>query len=431
METYSILIPKLPKLSNFHTITDITMQSLFQRSEMQNEFRFSLLKSFKFGIINISIDYIALRSGIFRLKEIECILSNGSLYYHKASSSCNYSLNLNLLDKIESNASYIYIVVDKYNRNSELPSQNIIKENLSSELNIYTVNESVSFIVSKELPKNIAYLPIAKLKLTKFGLELDDYLPPMLNLKTNIKIIEKLENILNLMNTKLLIVKNDFENNYKNNNSFEYHENSTKISNIQNAIYLIEKAINQEIITPTELYLIMKKILVYVVSLNYTTELPNVDPYNHFDFGIQFNYIVEKITEIINYEISEKYKLLHFAKKEDFYFLKLPSQDSLHYKLALKKPYNITQSQIIDWMNMSLICEKNEYHAMIEKRSLGYDRNSDYADIETNLDNEYVFFNITLPISHKNNDNTLIISQSNSKFNLFQPDEIALYIAMY
>ena len=61
----------------------------------------------------------------------------------------------------------------------------------------------------------------------------------------------------------------------------------------------------------------------------------------------------------------------------------------------------------MEWLHASLICEKNEYHFMIEKRSLGYERKHEHADIEINLKNEYLFFNVKLAPDQSLNDNTL------------------------
>ena len=77
-------------------------------------------------------------------------------------------------------------------------------------------------------------------------------------------------------------------------------------------------------------------------------------------------------------------------------------------------------------MHASLVCEKNEYHFMIEKRSLGYERKHEHADIEINLKNEYLFFNVKLSSTQMLTDNPLVISQSNAKFSLYEPDAVAL-----
>ncbi len=429
MESITPVIPELKKLDITNKITDLSLSLLFRRSEILNEIRYSLLKPECFGIIKISIDDNALRSKVFKISEIECILSNGGAYYHKATAKCNHFVNLDSLDSQESEGAYIFLIV-RNDIQLDLPSQFIIKEHLNSELNIFTMDKNVALIVGKTFPHNCSYLPLAKLKLTKNGLELDDYIPPLVNVKSNRKMLDKIENSLHLLHAKFLMVKKDIESNKKELNSKRFHENHIKIKNLNNAIHILKKLLKQESILPTDLYLNMNKVLAYAASLNQNISLPIIEPYEHFTFAAQFDNMMKIMAEILNKEISEKYKLFLFTKKEDFYYLKLPKQNSSAYKIALKKPHKVTASQLIDWMNTALICEKVEYHSMIEKRSLGYERKNEYADIETNLKNDYVFFNVKLLPNQVLSENTLIISQSNTRFSQYEPDEIALYWEM-
>ena len=429
-------IPPLMKIENLDKITEVSLSLLFKRAEMLNETRYSLLKPENFGIVKLIIDQNALRSRVFKINEIECILSNGTEYYHKANTNYNHSINLESLELQESEGAYIYITISDYlseevNKiNFDRLSQIMIKEHLNSGLNIITNNKNAALVVGKNPPLHCAYLPIAKLKLSKIGIELDDFIPPMINIKSNQNMIGKLENSLDFLNAKFLMVKKDIDNNKKELNAKRYHENYVKMKHLNNAIDLIRQLLKQDLILPTELYLKMNKILANISSLNLNIPLPKIEPYDHFTFGFHFNNILKVMNEIVNQEISEKYKLYLFTKKEDFYYLKLPKQNSLLYKIALKKPHRVSPSQLVDWMNTSLICEKAEYHSMIEKRSLGYERKNEYADIETNLKNDYVFFSVKLSSNQNLSENTLIISQSNSKFSLYEPDEIALYWEM-
>lgn len=321
-----LISPKLIKIDNKDTITEKSVFDLFKRTEILNEIRYSLLKPENFGIISLETDKNALRKNIFKISEIECVFSNGAVYYHKATIKNKHSLNLSSLDPFENDGAYIFIVLDEYDFVQDdliytKPNQEpLIREKLNSESSIYTTEKNVALLVAKDPPLKRGFLPIAKLKLSKNGLELDDYNPPVFNIKTDQKIMRKLDSSMELINNKFLMVKKDIENNKSELNPKKYHDNYIKIKHLSNSLNMVEQLLNQEYLLPKEFYLSLNKIIANVVSINPNIALPKICEYNYLNLESYFTGLMDNMAEILNKEISEKYKLYLFTKKENLYY---------------------------------------------------------------------------------------------------------------
>ena len=74
------------------------------------------------------------------------------------------------------------------------------------------------------------------------------------------------------------------------------------------------------------------------------------------------------MSEHLNKEISEKYRLLFFTKKMTFFTYVYSKQSSNIFKWLLKNRRALPMLQLMEWMQSSLVCDKSEYHFMIENQ---------------------------------------------------------------
>lgn len=423
MTNTNFLNPSYIKVEKHDILSKSSVFSLFKTAELKGNAFFNLLHPENYGIHCFEIDVNALRKKIFKIKEIDCIFSDGTVFYHRASIGKTIEINLKNLDPYENDGKFIYLIVSE-----EEPSiQTVQKEIINSDTSVYTAEKIVSLCIAFTPPTDCGYLPIAKVQLTTDGIGLADYEPPVLNVKQDDFIMRKLENAMALIQNKFEMVKREIENDRYELNPKKHQENLTKVKCLKGSLNYLENIANKDQVLPIQMHLLLNKMMGNIVTLNPSLPLADIAQFNILKYKEIFSDIFKNMSDILNKEISEKYRLLFFTKKDDFFYLRLPKQSSNIFKVAIKKSARITDAQLMEWMQSSLVCDKSEYHFMIEKRSLGYERKFEFADIETNLKNDYIFYSVKVAPSIQVNEHVLIISQSSIRLAIYEPDAIALY----
>lgn len=421
IENYSN--PNYIKIENHDILSKNNVFNLFKVAELKGNIFYNFLHPDNYGIHAFEIDKNALRKKIFKIKEIDCILSDGSVFYHRSAIGKTIEINLKNIDPFENDGKFIYLLVV----NAEPSFQSAQKEIINCDTSIYTVEKIVSLLIDDKPPTECGYLPIARLQLTTEGIGLGQFQPPSLNIKSDQYIMQKLEDAMELIQNKFAMIKREIENDRYELNPKKHQENLTKVKCLKDSLNYLESIANKDQVLPIQMHLTLNKMMGSVITLNPSLPLVEVAKFDILHYKEIFHDVFKNMTDILNKEISEKYRLLFFTKKDDFFYLRLPKQNSNIFKVAIKKSARISDAQLMEWMQNSLVCDKSEYHFMIEKRSLGYERKFEFADIETNLKNDYIFYSVKVAPSVAVNDNILVISQSSIRLAVYEPDAIALY----
>lgn len=104
--------------------------------------------------------------------------------------------------------------------------------------------------------------------------------------------------------------------------------------------------------------------------MHHSIELPEIKPYDNYAIFSLFNNLFILMSEIIEQEIPEKYKVYKFIKKENIYYIRLPMKNLKSFKIGLKKQDSKSEDNLIDWMKSALICERRQFNSMKEKERL-------------------------------------------------------------
>ncbi len=430
-------IPRQILWDNGNIIQPVLVYYELQRLNIINAKRFLCENPNYYGIKKLDIANENTTNTTFQILEIECIFSDGTLF--KKSYTSDKSLSITL-DNIKANFNeevYIFLVIPECSSKNFIFGKNDsryqegkvdgVNETENDVISFRTLEENISLFIGTHPPVNYAYIPLAKILNEEGNPHFIDYIPPSLTLTANEKLQLIAQNLNELMKKKLEILKQDIDFIKNSENILSFIEKTQLNICLKQAITNIETVLSIKSCTPEMFYNECLSTFSLLTTSNISEENIESTIYQQENLNYIFENITAKIETILNQEISEKYRTYRFNKKENIFFINLNFKLPENIKISVKKPINLKDEEIIEWVKTALICEKADMDFNIEKRSIGFDRNQELVNPEIVIKNDFLLFSINITNVETKNDNIIVITQNNNNLSKFEPDEIYLY----
>lgn len=189
--------PKLICWDDGNIIYPSVLNYAILRSEELNRIKHIKCNKNGYGIFKLNIDENKIKDRVFLITEIECIFSDGLIYFYKYDNENKLQLDLNENKNLFSNETNIYLCVPNGAVNSYVYGEKdsrykkgkveSVSFNGKKESTFFTLEENSILQIGSCPPLNCSYLVIAKLTKNNGVIELSEYVPPILNIKCNQK----------------------------------------------------------------------------------------------------------------------------------------------------------------------------------------------------------------------------------------------------
>ncbi|KAB8039958.1 hypothetical protein GCL60_06765 [Silvanigrella paludirubra] len=431
------IIPKAVNWKEGNVLHPSVLYYEFQRIDIINKQRFLIENPNFYGIHKIKIEEDDLQYNIFKIKEIECIFSDGTLFCKNFENEYELKIDLNQYKNNPIEETYIFLSIpecspknfvfgeqDSRYKSSKTQSLNDWE---NEEKQFITLDENVFLDMDTHPPVNCAFLPLGKIKIDDGVIHFLEYIPPSLSIKSSDKLYQTSLSLIEFMRNKLDILNQDIDFIKNTENFLSYIEKTQLNINLKHAISNIESIMQLKSTTPEILYKECCVALSLISSINQIFENVENTIYDHTNIKYVFDNIISKIQNSLEQEISEKYRTYRFNKKDNIFFINLNYKLPEFIKVSIKKQANTKDEEILEWIKTALICEKTDMEFNLEKRAIGFERKQEFLNPDIIVKKDFITFNIQTKVIENKIDNVIIVTQSNSLLNKFEPEEIYLY----
>ena len=415
---------------------------LSQHHFQQNDSRIFRVSSFQmnsvsrnnYGIIHLEYDKNALNNGVYKIEELEAIFQDGLIisYYPKLQNGLK-PIEI-ILDNciVNNNNILIYLAITKYSqelspvvsknpRFYELETESVKDYNLeTNEISIPRLFPNAFLHSEEALPESCIGFPICLINVSAGIYSVSNWTPPCLYIDKNSKIYNLCIELIKLLKDKLTITENDFDI-------------QRILFNIKLILPTLEAIIYSNNLKPYDLYIELTRVL-GAVSIIKQEEIPqSVTPYNHNDIDSCILSLIKSIHEYIAY-IDKDYTILHFNKRDRFFYKYLTSNDINSFKnnkiyIGIKGEKLKTINDIELWLKESIIVSDFALDQVRTKRIQGASRNLLDKNIASKLmpSSGAVLFEIDLDKKYIQEEQNLHIFNPGNSSN-FTPTDIILYL---
>ena len=415
---------------------------LSQHHFQQNDLRTFQILSFQmdsishnnYGIKHLVYDKNALNNGIYRIEELEAIFPDGLIisYYPKLHSGLK-PIEINIDNCILNNNSItIYLAITKvlkdvspitaeHPRFYEIETDDIKDDNLdTNKINIPRLFPNAFLHSGDQLHEFCTGFPICLIQVNSGIYSIVDWTPPCIYISKNSKIHNVCIELLKLLKEKLTITETDLEI-------------QRILCNIRLVLPTLEAMLISNNLKPYDLYIELTKAFGAVSIIKFDELLPTIVPYNHNDIDGCIYYLIKLINDYISY-IDKNYTILHFTKKERFFYIYLTSKDISSIKnnkiyIGIKGEKLSTINDIEQWIKESIIVSDFALDQVRTKRIQGASRNILDKNIAVKLmpSSGVVLFEIDLDKKYIGEEQNLHIFNPGNSSN-FTPIDIILYL---
>ena len=373
----------IPLIINWHEGM-LLSQHHFQQNDLRLfqaiSFQMAAISKNNYGIKHLVYDKNVLSNGIYKIEELEAIFPDGLIitYYPKLQNGLK-SIEINLDNCIVNNNSIlIYIAITRVSNDTspvigdrprfyEIETNDIKDNNLeTNEISIPRLFPNAFLHAGGNLPDSCIGFPICLINANSNIYSVGNWTPSCLYINKNTKLYNICIELIKLLKEKLTINTNDLEI-------------QMIVNNIKLILPTLEAMLYSDNLKPYDLYIELTRILGAVSIIKQNDNIPQIIPYNHNDIDGCIFPLIKLINDYIAY-IDKDYVILHFNKRDRFFYKYLTSNDinsinnnKLYIGIKGDKLNNISDIDL--WLKEAIIVSDFALEQVRTKRIQGASRN--------------------------------------------------------
>jgi len=416
-------------------------QDAFNRTEELMRFRMSLCTPYYYGVLKMNIDENLLRTHTFRLSELECIMPDGLEVHYLYGVERTLELDLSQFrEQIQKGPQKIYLCVpfgkkigkqgEKFTRFYISPDEKLkdMNEGESFSVSRYRTNLSISIGVLP--PSEFISIPLAIINSDKDHLALTPYTPPSIILERGSEIFNLCNEILRLMKVKHEILVKQYKKTFldldASLNGIFY-----LINIIRKIIPKLEVILHSPYLSPFELYSEIVSVYSQVICIDRAFTKEIIPCYDHENLFEIFTLLTKMICGHIEVEVPDHFSLCYFDKYQDYFKTVLNTEiNADELIIGFRKSESFSDNDFMSFIANLLICERNNYSAMRETRSLGFERKYIKSQSGLFLGKNIFLFSIHVKKDQLQKNSEIIIFANSHNFQSLEKNSIILYSKM-
>ena len=342
---------------------------------------------FHWGVRHIKIDPVQLVSGIFRILELEAILPDGLIVSHQQGDGNPLELRVaDHQDELSGGAMPVYLCVPvrrmgaratrgdlpRYAEAEGLPVAD--EQTGEGEVTIPRIRPRLSLQMTGTLAQKFVGMPIARVALREEAFTLTDFVPPQLAVTRVSAIGEMCQTLSTRLREKAVFLAERARTPLGQSDRPMLQESQTAIHGLVAGLPVFEAMLKTDSSHPYPLYLSLCSIVGHMTAVGGALVPPALPAYDHNDPRSSFAAAHDFVVQMLD-RISEAYMALPFAEADGIFSLKTePEWCDDDLTIGVRARADMTESDVIAWMDTALIGSESVITPMRAKRVLGAPR---------------------------------------------------------
>lgn len=422
----------------------LLMPEHFQQSDRRVEellhFHLSHSVPFYWGIKSLAIDPAELLTGTLSLITLEAVMPDGTPII--AGSQVNRPLKLNLSDyyrKSQQKSFSVHLAIPAYapgaaQSDQSLPrylseeSQKVADENTGEgELRYPSLVPNISLIAGEEPSAKYSHFPLIKISFTSNTFEVDkSFIPPALTTPTDGTVGALCLDLAKRLREKIAFLSERLQNQ---SNDVMSQEAENAVKSLSRGLLPFEAIVRSNTSHPFQVYLSLCHLAGQITDLHPGQMPPSFSPYHQNEVGACFTEVMTYINTMLG-RIQEGYTVVPLTLEQRVF--KLPLRQAWmneHLIFGAKASPEMSEKDLVGWINKSLIATDRYVTPCREKRILGAARSilEEYDEMKLLPAQDVVLFSVDYDKAFIDVNETLqIFNVADSE--AFRPDEIVMYV---
>lgn len=355
-------------------------------SGLQSAFESSLtaISDFCYGVNELKIDTSSLANGTIRILNLSGIFQDGTFF--KFDVMKDNPLEKNLKSELERNSEaikiYLGIIKDRVGENlleggnqryySSIEKDVNDTNTGTNPLSICILKPKLRLLIKEELDARYIYFPLLEISRSENnGINIVNYIPPMIMLDTHSKIVEITRNLVLDLRNKI-----SFFADRKGNASFVLgSEIQSSLKVLIRATLTLEAIIKLDHIKPFMLYQYLLETTNFLASINVEQAIPTLPKYDHENLLDTFSKLIDFCKESLDY-IKQPFITIPFIKNNNSFSLLVEKswlQDK-EFFISVKRKLSQSDNELSQWVEGVQIASESSISIVKDRRVLGANR---------------------------------------------------------
>ena len=435
----------LPEAIQWHEGMLLSPQHFQQMSLRHQEllhYHIMAIAPFHWGVRRLKIDQTLLIDGILRVVELEAVLPDGLVVYHASQEGDDLEVELEpYIEEMKQRALSIHLIVPAKKvgtastrgdlaRYDSVEGRAVVDENTGeSEISIPRLKPRLSLLVTDTPPQKYSAFPLVKISYENETFTLADFVAPTLSVPTKSVIGEMCSSIARRLREKAVFLSEKVSSPSSVMKGPMLLTTRSMIRNLVSDLPHFEAVLNTGVAHPYMLYLSLCSLVGEMAALGRALIPPVLASYDHNELLSTFEQAREFIFRMIDEGILESHTPVPFDFEEGIFGLRLEENWMTHtLVIGVKARHDMTEKDVLGWMEEGLIGSSSKVESMKDKRILGASRKRIEGDEELVPVRGAVLYNVISEPEFIQPDDVLQILNTSDPTGKRSPAEIVLYV---
>ena len=348
------------------------------------------LTPFAWGVSTLSLDPMALVSGLVRLTACEAVMPDGLCIAFDTLKMPPVELDLKKdVPTLSETPVTLHLVVCRYRegdanatgdfaRYCSIESDPVVDENCEDKsLSIPRMVPKIGLFSGEQPPAHVVSMPIGRVALVDSAYTLGEFVPPCLRLEPNTPLGKLCAELVARLRAKVTFLVGQVDG----------HANEALMGDIRNTLRTfvpmlpyLEALVYSGSAHPFTLFCALSQLVGHLSTLRLGTVPPVFDFYRHEDLLATFKGAITYIDQIVD-SIQDGYLVLPLEKMDRQFSLKVtPNLAAEALIMGVKIPKGVSQGDMEAWVKDAVIASESVFKSTLDRRILGAKRAIIYGD---------------------------------------------------
>lgn len=382
-------------------------QQLARRQEALLHYHVTQASPYAWGVRHRRIDPVLLVDGVFRVLELEAVMTDGLIVSHSPDDGAELSIDLTAhADRIKRRPVQIHVAVVAASgrasvargpdggssssgsaesvRYDAVAGDPVADENTGGgEVRVPRLRPRLRLLVADEPPSRYVALPIAEVTYENEAFALTPYVPPTLRVTSGSPLGLLCDGIATRLREKAVFLSEQVREPSSAVRMAQLLETRSLVHAMVAALPPFEAMVRSRVSHPYPLYLALCSLVGHLAAVGRSLVPPVLEPYDHEDPRTSFEAAKAFIDQALREGLSESYTSYTFYLAEASFFLKFDAAWlSRSLILGVRGASGAREREVEAWVEGAVIASKSRVPELEQTRSRGLARKRIEADAD-------------------------------------------------